>query len=423
MKIESNNKDINFSVKGSNDVIEMMAKTPTIKIESELSIDTKDLSVGLSEKEDVIDMSFDQGFIIQNGSGSSNKCYVVRQDNTADVESALKKLHTKNFKQGDMLIIISLDETKVAGYVYTDDCEWVSFSGNVYADNVIFTDDILCAGNYSQVGNITKTASGTETIESKGKSLADVMEMIFTKELQPTMVNPSAKITINSGAVEVGKAVIPSYTVTFNEGSYSYDNTTGVKIESVLVEDVDGNMSVSPSDTFPGIYVVDNTNYYVNLTLKHSYGNIAKTNLGKDSKPVVKIAAGTIKTKSASITGYRPYFYGILATSSTDEPLDTTVIRSLINGGNYNGSKKFTISVNDQPAKRIVVAIPSTSTRSGLTKVEKTDGLVTDITSTYKVVANVQVEDFAGSNPIDYKIWVYEPAVIDGREVHDIYLG
>ena len=48
-------------------------------------------------------------------------------------------------------------------------------------------DNITLAGNYTQFGNLTKSANETSTLESKGKSVADVLTEILSKRLQPTI--------------------------------------------------------------------------------------------------------------------------------------------------------------------------------------------------------------------------------------------
>lgn len=426
MKVSDNSKSIDVRVSsGDSPALSTKIASNFKMIDATLEIDGESIPIVSSESNDIsLNVGIESGFVIEHKSGKSNVVYVVTQDDTTDIEKAVKSLGKKEFKQGDMIIIVTPDESNVAGYIFTDKYGWVTFSGNVYADNVIFTNDILCAGEYSQVGNIVKDTKGTETIESKGKSLADVMSMIFTKELQPTKTEPSASISLTpTGRIEVGTVVTPSYNVSFNGGKYSYDNDTRVSVTGYSVTDSDGHSSTTSSGSFSSFTVKDSTNYKVTTTVQHTAGTIAKTNLGNNSNPIVQIQAGSKSATSSTISGYRAFFYGILLTSTDEQALDSTVIRSLTNGKDYNGSKTVKVSVNGAAAKRIVVAVPGNTTRAGLTKVNKTDGLVTDITTAYKKVANVQVADLQGNNPIDYKIWVYEPASIDAAEVHEITLG
>jgi hypothetical protein len=39
-------------------------------------------------------------------------------------------------------------------------------------ENVVFTKDITCAGNYTAVGNVTKAQGGTTTLDAAGKTVS-----------------------------------------------------------------------------------------------------------------------------------------------------------------------------------------------------------------------------------------------------------
>ena len=155
--------------------------------------------------------------------------------------------------------------------------------------------------------------------------------------------------------------------------------------------------------------------------------NIGNEYLGDDGSKK-NITGNTLtKTATATINGFRPYFYGIL--EDTDA-LTSAKVRALTkgngtDGGNYNGAKTLTVKIDGlTTAKRVVVLIPHSSTRSGITKVMKTDGLATEITGSYVKTENaVQVADAAGNNPVGYDAYIYQPASIDPAEVHEISMG
>lgn len=356
-----------------------------------------------------------------NSGGSSSKLYLIQQNDTADLDSALDKLSTKSFKNGDILLIISEDKTNSMGYIYTLDYNWIAFSGNVSAGNTLFEKDILCAGNYTQVGNITKTTSGTVTIPAKGKTIEEVMTNIFTQELQPTKTEPSVNITFSqAGAKEVGTTITPSYTTSLNAGSYSYGPATNVTVSAWKISDSKGNTATSASGIFDAFVVEDNTNYTITSKASHTEGAVALTNIGNASNPIVKIAAGEKSKTSSAVTGYRCMFYGILENLDT---LDSDKVRALTNGGKAQ-SGKITVKVNgNSNAKRICVILP-TSYNLKVKQVMKTDGLATDITSTYSKTGTVSV-DGTGNHGLmkDYDIWTYQPAKIDAAEVHEITIG
>ena len=103
--------------------------------------------------------------------------------------------------------------------------------------------------------------------------------------------------------------------------------------------------------------------------------------------------------------------------------MTSEIVRGLTNGGAYNSSKTFTLN-GSATAKRIVIAIPSNSTRSGLKEVILTSAMNTPVTDSYAhTTSAVQVEGANGATAIDYNVYCYEPAAIDAGEVHKITLA
>ena len=100
------------------------------------------------------------------------------------------------------------------------------------------------------------------------------------------------------------------------------------------------------------------------------------------------------------------------------------MIRGLTKGGAYNSSKTLSYKAAQVAgAKRIIVAIPANSTRAGLSKVLLPSTLNADITADYVLKENVNVEGDNGYQAIAYKVWVYEPAVLDSKEEYTITLA
>ena len=304
------------------------------------------------------------------------------------------------------------------GYVYNGSA-WAAMDGNYSADNVYFEDDMLVT---KEIGYITLT-NGQGTIPSKGKNLSEVFEAMFVKEQNPTTTQPSVNLTFSqAGAYEVGSVVSPSYSATFNAGSYTYGPETGVTVTSWEISDTAGNTASTASGSFADVTVTDTTNYKITAKANHTEGAIPLTNK-KNEYAAGQIAAGNKSKVSSAITGYRSFFYGVLDTSSTDAPLTSEIVRGLTTGGAYNASKTFTLN-GSATAKRIVIAIPSNSTRTGLKEVILTSAMNTPVTDSYvKTTSAVQVEGVNGATAIDYNVYVYEPAAIDAGEVHKITLA
>lgn len=304
------------------------------------------------------------------------------------------------------------------GYVYNGSA-WTAMDGNYNADNVYFSDDMLVT---KEIGYITLN-NGQGTIPSKGKNLSEVFEAMFVKEQNPTTTQPSVSLTFSEAkAYEVGTVVSPTYSATFNAGSYTYGPATGVTVTSWEISDTAGNTASTASGSFDDVTVADNTNYKITAKANHTAGAIPLTNK-KNEYAAGKIAAGSKTKTSGAITGYRSFFYGVLDTSSAEAPLTSAIVRGLTNGGAYNASKTFTLN-GSATAKRIVIAVPSNSTRAGLKEVILTSAMNTPVTDSYvKTTAAVKVEGVNGATAIDYTVWTYEPAAIDAGEVHKITLA
>lgn len=332
-----------------------------------------------------------------------------------------------DLKKNDVVVIsttLATGKVEKSAYQY-DGTQWVACDGMVDADKVILTEDITMAGNYTAVGNLTKTQSGTATFATAGKSVAEAFTEIFSKRLQPSITgNPAVSLTFSeAGSYEVGTEVTPSYSASLSAGSYTYGPATGITATSWEVTDTKSNSATTASGSFDKFTVGDGENYTITAKATHGAGAVAKDNLGSDSNPVVQIAAGDKSKTSSAVTGYRSFFYGVLDTSTAEAPLTSAIVRGMTNGKAYNSSKTFTINAN-ATAKRIVIAVPSASTRAGLSSVILTSAMNTPVTGSYiKTAAAVQVEGVNGYTAVDYDVWVYEPAAIDAGEVHKVTLG
>lgn len=333
-------------------------------------------------------------------------------------------------KPGDVLIVTSTASNIKSAYQYDKEYGWVACDGNVDASTVILKGDITLAGNYTQVGNLTKSSTtATSTFEVDGKSVQAALVEILSKREQPKITgNPAVSLTFSQAkAYEVGTSVTPSWSASLSAGSYTYGPATGITATSWSIKDSGGHTSTVASGSFPAFTVGDGEDYWIEATATHGAGAVAKDNLGDPSNPTVQIAAGSKTKKSSSVTGYRSFFYGVLGTSSAEAPLTSAIIRGLTNGGAYSASKTFTLNANAvSTPKRIVVAVPHssiTSSRTGVSEVILTSAMNTPVTDSYTHAANaVKVEGVASYSAADYDVWVYEPASIDAGEVHKITL-
>lgn len=306
-------------------------------------------------------------------------------------------------KQGDTAIVRkAIDDThkSYTAYVYTGSA-WSAMDGNYNANNVYLNADIKMAGNYTQVGNLTKTQNGTATFATKGKSIAEALTDILSKRLQPgTPTAPAVTLTFGQAkAYEVGTTVSPTYSASLSAGSYTYGPATGITATSWEITDTAGNTADTATGSFADVVVADNTNYKITAKANYGEGAVAKDNLGSDSNPVVKIAAGSATKTSGAITGYRNTFYG---TVTEKAEVTSTIIRGLTksNEALANGSS-FTVNI-PVGAVRVIFAYPATL--QDVSSVKDVNGLNAEIKSAFTKSA-VTVAGAGADAGIEYKVY------------------
>ena len=318
--------------------------------------------------------------------------------------------------------VISGAKNSYTAYVYNGTA-WAAMDGNYDASNVYFDKDFVAT---APIGVVTIPSSGSTTITAAGKSVKDVLAGILAKEEQPVMKAPT--VTVNAAlnkAYEVGTKVSPTYTASLNPGSYSYGPATGITAKSwEVTNSASAEKLTTATGTFAEITVGDSTNYTITAKATYEDGAMPKTNIGNDA-PTKQIKAGSASaTTSAKVTGYRNFFYGAVNTSTKDAPITSVMIRGLTKGGAYNGSKTLPYEAAQvSGAKRVIVAIPANSTRAGLSQVLLPSTLNADITADFVLKDSVSVEGDNGYQAIAYKVWVYEPAVLDSSEKYTITLA
>lgn len=305
--------------------------------------------------------------------------------------------------QGDIVVITTTVEGNAyeqSAFMY-DGTQWAAMTGNVGADKVILQDDIVMAGNYTQVGNMTKSQNGTATFATKGKSVSDALTEIFSKRLQPgTPTAPDVTLTFGQAkAYEVGTTVTPTYSASLSAGSYTYGPATGITATSWEVTDTAGNSATTASGSFAEVVVADGTNYKITAKATYGEGAVAKDNLGSDSSPVIKIAAGSATKTSGAITGYRNTFYGSVTEKAE---LTSTIIRGLTksNKALANGNS-FTVNI-PVGAKRVIFAYPATL--RDVSSVKDVNGLNAEIKSAF-TKTTLTVAGAGADAGIEYKVY------------------
>lgn len=298
-------------------------------------------------------------------------------------------------------------------------------SNTLKVPDITLEEDIILAGDYVSVGNISKgSRTNTSILPTAGKTVQQVLQEIFTKRLQPTIQNePSItgfSFNLVGAQYEVGTH-INSITVgdlNLNTGSYTYDTNTGVTGTAYnIIRILDGaetqistQQSITDNNSGIGFTIGDNTTITYKGTISYSQGNIARDNLGDISEPQIRIQAGTaVSSNLAPIKGFRNYFYGALSdtTPATGANINSDLVRRLTHSGKPYSPNTFTFTV---PVGATAVYIACIATKPGITKIINETALNADVTQTFTKTTNINVQGANNYASTAYNVWSYVPA-------------
>ena len=267
------------------------------------------------------------------------------------------------------------------------------------ANHVVFDKDLITT---TSIGNV-ELINGQAAIPAKGKTLLEVWESIFVKELNPETVKPSILLDFDQiKKCEVGTTITPSYSASLKPGSYSFGPDTGVEVSSWEITDTAGNKSVTDKGSFPDVQITDNVTYAITAKATYTDGTVPSTNIGNEYIDG-QIKAGSVSVTSESITGFRNSFYG---TVTSKEEITSDVIRSLSgkSGKALTNGSSFTVNI-PIGAKRVVIAYPATL--RDLTSVKDVNGLNAEIAGSFTSHL-IDVEGADHYSAISYKVYVLE---------------
>lgn len=268
-------------------------------------------------------------------------------------------------------------------------------------ENVTMTDDFTATVN---IGTFAVPASGSGTIAAQGKTLKEFLSGLFAKAKDPNVTQPSVSISLTgAGAKEVGSEFTPSYSVSFNAGSYQYEPATGVTA-TYAVSDTASHTATAASGSFAKFTVADTTNYKVSVVATHTAGVAPKNNLGTpvDSK---KIVAGTKNASSETVTGYRNSFWG--GVKSKEGTPTSAIIRGLAGKKNGNISAGNTGDAQESVGDmRVIIAVPSPRT---INSIKDVNGLNAEAFSAFTHIT-VNVEGANGYTAKSYNVYYKDNA-------------
>lgn len=325
---------------------------------------------------------------------------VTPQEGEDDVTAIRRVAADQKMATGHVAIVkrsFANNKTSITAYVYNG-TDWAAMDGNYNAENVYFDKDLVTT--YA-LGNISLT-NGQGTIAAKGKNLKELFDLLYVKEKNPTITQPSLSVSMpQAKSYEVGTKVTPSYTTNFNAGRYEFGPETGVTAETYSVVDnaAEPHTLTTATGSFPEMTVTDGISYKLTATVTHSAGATPKTNVGNDATALA-IKKGSKVNNSGNITGYRNSFYG--TANEKTKPIDNAFIRNLSKSGKaLNAGSTFNITVPLQ-AMRVVFAYPKTL--PAVTSVKDVNGMNAEISSSFSE-QTVKVEGNNAYNAIDYRVY------------------
>lgn len=287
-------------------------------------------------------------------------------------------------------------------------------NGNYNIENIYLADNLTITAD---IGVQKLEGSGSKTLETAGKNLKQVLDMLLASRTLPTYIEPSISINCPEvGSYEVGTSITPTFTTTFNEGSYQYNQneSTGVTISNWSATFNEKTLN-SDNGIFDAVTLEDNFNKRIGVIATHSAGIAPKDNLGNiitDSNELLKcqIQAGTKIGYSGYIKSFRYQFFG-----SNINPIDLTSnnIRAL----EKREASKTTIEMTIlEGSTQIVIAIPK---NYNIIKIADNGAFGTNILEKF-IVNTISIAGASDGYDTDYDVYVYSPDTALGANTYTI---
>lgn len=309
-------------------------------------------------------------------------------------------------QRGDIIVLKDLiAEGKYQHTSYTfDGKNWVAMDGNYNAENVYLANDLTITAD---IGVQTLDGAGSKVLNTAGKNLKQVLDMILAARTLPTYKLPSVSLTsAQIGEYEVGTNVTVSYSATFNDGSYSFEpkEETGVTVTSWKAS-FNGETVEEQSGSFQTIALPDNFNQRVGIAVTYGAGVAPYDNLGElvtkeDELSTCQIPAGSKTGYAGYVKSYRKMFYGSFVNKIE---LTNENIRAL-------DSLKAEATTFDMPvvdgATYIVIAVPAGKT---IPTVADFNAFGTNIAEKFEETA-VSVAGASEGFDTDYTVYTFAPS-------------
>lgn len=354
-----------------------------------------------------------------DGIAASAQTFQVETNSNENHDAAIARITADALiSNGDIVIVKDLiadNKYQHTAYIFNND-EWVAMDGNYSATKVFTSEDIQVT---TAVGELA-----ANTIVDAGTSFADLLLKILSQSKNPSKTEPSitAFSVTNNGSgtsFEAGTSIIPKWTTTFNEGSYTYKSSvsntdivpvsgTGVSVNSWSIKKDDVEIGTEKTGSAEAFVLGDSTVNFKAIA-NYSNGNYALTNLNKLPETEVRIAAASTE-RTATITSYRKMFAG--GTTATE--VNSDLIRALNSSAKASTSSfEFKANVGDT---KLIFAYPADLT----IKTPKFEyfTMAWESVGGFSKLGTIQVADARGDNNglKDYTVYTYTPAAAYAAE-------
>jgi hypothetical protein len=290
--------------------------------------------------------------------------------------------------------------------------------GNYDATNIILASDLTITAD---IGVQKLNGAGSKVLETAGKNLKQVLDMLLASRVIPTSsTNTAPSVSVSPSKTqeyEVGTEVEVSYSATFNDGKYAYEpgEDTGVTVNTWTAT-FNGETLNDQSGTFT-VTLGDNFSDRVKVVAAYGAGAIPKDNLGNEitdteELKTAQIQAGSKTNYSGYVKSYRNMYYGSFVL-----PIETT-------GANIRGlsAKKAEITSFDmevvEGANQVVIAVPS---KYSIPTVADNNAFGTNIAEKF-ISSTVTVAGASEGYDTDYTVYVYSPSAALGANTYTVYV-
>ena len=318
---------------------------------------------------------------------------------------------------GDIVILrdlISGDNYQHIAHVF-DGENWIAMDGSYDAENVYLANNLTITAD---IGVQKLDGAGFKVLETAGKNLKQVLDMLLASRTLPTYIEPSIEVSFSeeNKSYEVGTSITPSFSSTFEDGKYLYDEVeeTGVSVSSWSAV-FDGQIINSASGTFNPVVLGDGYNKKITVTASYGIGNAPKDNFGNIVTDVNELAQcqiqpGSVSKSSGTLSSFRYMFYG-----SQSTPIE--IVNDNIRALNNRISSKVSFTMNiEEGTNQVIIAIPASYI---LAKVADNNAFGTNILEKFEE-SIVSIEGASEGYETDYKVYVYNPDTTLGANTYTL---